>query len=124
MTLPTITATGNLAADPDLRFTQGGLPIASFRIGCSERRYDKGTQQWLDGDTTWLNVNVWRSKGEACAEQLRKGDTVTVTGKLRMRTWEKDGQKRTAYDVDADDVGKTVKPPRQAAPVQTEEAPF
>ena len=126
MTLPTIQATGNLAADPELRFTQGGDAVCNFRIACTERRFDRQAQEWTDGDTTWLTVSMWKAKGEAVAERLRKGSRVIVTGKLRQRDWEKDGVKRTSFEVAADEVAEVVRPPRQSAPqyAQSSEAPF
>jgi len=122
MTLPTITVTGNLAADPELRFVASGTPVAGIRIGCSDRKLNRQTNEWEDGDTLWLTVSIWKAKGEAAAEQLRRGDLVTVTGKLRMRQWERDGQRQTAYEIDADTVAKVILPSRDFQPATSRTA--
>ncbi len=105
MSLPLISLTGNLVDDPALRFTATGIAVASFRVACGSRKFDKLTNKWEDGDTTFLDVSVWRQTAENVAESIEKGTTVTVTGKLKQRSYEaNDGTKRTVYEVDADSI--------------------
>lgn len=104
MALPTITMTGNLTADPELKFTREGSARCGFRLACGERKKDSNGE-WIDGDTTFINVTVWRTLAENVAESLQKGDTVTVVGRLKSRTVEDDERgKATFFDVDAQDV--------------------
>jgi single-strand DNA-binding protein len=105
MTLPAVTLTGNLVEDPALRFTASGLAVVSFRVACGSRKFDKATNEWSDGDTTFLDVSAWRQTAENVAESVVKGTTVTVTGRLKQRSYDaNDGTKRTVYEVDADSI--------------------
>jgi single-strand DNA-binding protein len=109
MPLPTITLAGNLTSDPQLRFTQSGTPVVTLRVAASQRIKDKDTNEWKDGDTTFLDVSCWRN-AEAISEQLRKGTSVVVTGTLKQRTYQaSDGTDRTTYEVNADEVALVVK---------------
>lgn len=110
MALPMITATGTMVADPELRFTPQGKAVAGFRIACNSRRYNKDTGQWEDGDATFLSCNLWGKPGENLAQSASKGTLVTVVGKLRQRTYEtNEGEKRTVFEVDVDEVGVSVR---------------
>lgn len=109
MTLPTITVVGNLVADPELKFTGSGAAVAKLRIAASERKKDD-QGNWVDGDTTFINVTAWRQLAENAADSVRKGDEVIVTGRLRSRTVENaDGTKQTYFDVDADTLGASLR---------------
>jgi single-strand DNA-binding protein len=122
----TVQITGNLGGDPELRFTPNGAAVASFTVADTPRRKNE-QGQWEDaGETLWLRCSVWREKAEAVAEQLKRGDTVSVTGRLKQRSWEdKDGSKRTVIECDAFEVAKVVKPaPAQRAPQQSQGDPW
>lgn len=109
MSLPRITATGNLVADPDLRFLNSGTAVANFRIACGSRRKNRDTGQWEDGDTTFLTVNAWKGLGENIASQASKGTKVTVEGRLKQREYTtKDGSNRTVFEVEADEIALPV----------------
>ncbi len=106
----TITLAGNLTADPDLRYTPAGVAVAAFTVAASRRVYDPGAGEWKDGDTLFLRCSVWRHLAEHTAESLTKGTRVVVTGRLRQRDYETpEGDKRTVYEVDADDVGPSLR---------------
>lgn len=110
MAKPTITMTGNLTNDPELKFTREGTARAGFRIACGERRKNATTGEWEDGETTFINVTVWRQLAENVAESVKKGDTVTVLGKLSSRTVEDDERgKATFFDVDAEEVSVSLR---------------
>ena len=106
----TVTITGNLTADPELRYTGAGTAVAAFTVAASRRVYDQGSGQWKDGDTLFLRCSAWRDLADHAAETLTKGMRVIVTGRLRQRQYETpDGDKRTVYEVEADDVGPSLK---------------
>jgi len=105
-----ITVVGNLVADPELRFTPSGQPVATFRVASTPRMRDNATGEWKDGDSLFLSCNVWRQAAENVAESLQRGMRVIVTGRLRQRNYEtKEGEKRTVYEVEVDDVGPSLK---------------
>jgi single-strand DNA-binding protein len=105
-----ITIAGNLVEDPELRFTPAGQPVARFRIASTPRYLDKATNEWKDGDSLFLTCNVWRQAAENVAESLTRGMRVIVSGRLRQRSYEtKEGEKRTVYEVEVDDVGPSLR---------------
>jgi single-strand DNA-binding protein len=105
-----ITVVGNLVADPELRFTPAGQPVATFRIASTPRIMDRQTNEWKDGDSLFLSCNVWRQAAENVAESLQRGMRVIVTGRLKQRNYEtKEGEKRTVYEVEVDDVGPSLR---------------
>jgi len=106
----TLTITGNLVDDPELRFTPAGQPVARFRIASTPRFYDKATNAWKDGDTLFLTVNVWRQAAENVAESMTRGTRAIVQGRLRQRSYEtKEGEKRTVYELEADEIGVSLR---------------
>jgi len=105
-----ITIAGNLVDDPELRFTPAGQPVARFRVASTPRFRDNSTGEWKDGDSLFLTCNVWRQAAENVAESLTRGMRVIVSGRLRQRSYEtKEGEKRTVYEVEVDDVGPSLK---------------
>jgi single-strand DNA-binding protein len=106
----TLTITGNLTRDPELRYTPTGTAVAAFTVAASRRVYDQASGGWKDGDTLFLRCSAWRELAEHVTESLQKGMRVIVTGRLRQRDYETDaGEKRTVYEVDADDAGPSLK---------------
>lgn len=104
-----ITIVGNLTADPELRFTPSGAPVANFTVASTPRTFDKNAQQWVDGDTLFLNCSVWRQAAENVAESLTKGARVIVQGRLKSRSFEtREGEKRTVFEIDVDEVGPSL----------------
>ena len=105
-----ITIAGNLVDDPELRFTPAGQPVARFRVASTPRFRDNATGEWKDGDSLFLTCNVWRQAAEHVAESLTRGMRVIVSGRLRQRSYEtKEGEKRTVYEVEVDDVGPSLR---------------
>ena len=105
-----ITVVGNLVADPELRFTSTGQPVASFRIASTPRTRDAATGEWKDGDSLFLTCNVWRQAAENVAESLQRGMRVIVNGRLKQRNYEtREGEKRTVYEIEVDDVGPSLR---------------
>jgi single-strand DNA-binding protein len=105
-----ITIAGNLVDDPELRFTPAGQPVARFRVASTPRFRDNASGEWKDGDSLFLTCNVWRQAAENVAESLTRGMRVIVSGRLRQRSYEtKEGEKRTVYEVEVDDVGPSLR---------------
>ena len=110
MTETTCTLTGNLTADPELRFTPSGATVANFTVAATSRTFDKTTNQWRDGEALFLRCTLWRQPAENLAESLRRGDRVIVTGRLRQRSFEtREGDKRTTIELDVDEIGASLK---------------
>lgn len=110
MALPRISLVGNLVSDAELRFTTAGKAILRGRVACSNRI--KGEDgQWKDGESCFLDFELWERKAEAFAEVGLKGATVMIVGQLKQRTYEtNEGQRRTVYDLSCDDIALVVKP--------------
>src|SRR5206468_5737682 len=106
----TITVIGNLTDDPELRFTPSGAAVAKFRIASTPRTLDRASGEWKDGDPLFLACSVWRQAAENVAESLQRGSRVIVSGRLRQRSYEtKEGEKRTVYELEVDDVGPSLR---------------
>lgn len=102
--------TGNLVDDPELRYTPAGHAVAKFRVASTPRTFDRQSNEWRDGESLFLTCSAWRSLGENCAETLKRGMRVVVTGILRQRSYEdREGVKRTVYELDAEDVAVSLK---------------
>lgn len=103
-----IAISGNLTREPEMRYTPSGQPVAGFTIAHNTRRFDKQANEWVDGDTCFIDVSLWGKKGEnfvnAYAQQ-GKGP-VLVLGQLKQDTWEdkNGGGKRSKHKINADDV--------------------
>ena len=105
-----ITVVGNLTDDPELRFTPSGAAVANFTVASTPRTFDRQSQEWKDGEALFLRCNVWRQAAENVAESLTRGSRVIVHGRLRQRGWEtKEGEKRTSYEIEADEVGPSLR---------------
>ena len=93
---------GRLARDPELRHTQSGTPVATFRLAVDRDFKDKNTGERA---TDWIDVVAWRGTGEFVSRYLAKGRLAVVEGRLQMRDWtDKDGNRRTSAEVVADNV--------------------
>ena len=76
----TITMIGNLVDDPELRFTPSGAAVAKFRVASTPRYLDKTTNEWKDGESLFLQCQIWRQAAENVAESLTKGMRVILSG--------------------------------------------
>jgi single-strand DNA-binding protein len=82
---------GNLTRDVQLRYTPGGTPVTEVGLAVNDRRKNQNGE-WVD-ETTFVDVTFWGRTAEVAAEYLSKGSPVFVEGRLKLDTWEKDGQK-------------------------------
>ncbi len=106
----TITIIGNLVDDPELRFTPSGAAVAKFRVASTPRYLDKATNEWKDGESLFLQCQIWRQAAENVAESLTKGMRVILSGRLKQRSYEtKEGEKRTVFEVEVDEVGPSLR---------------
>ncbi|MFB7617805.1 single-stranded DNA-binding protein [Kitasatospora sp. NPDC056181] len=108
MSLPALTGIGRVVADPELRFTPNGHPVAKLRLVFQARRLNPQTQQWEDGDTLWIDGTAWNALAEHIAETLQQGMEVLVTGEPRTETWEQDGQKRSKVTLTIRSIGPSL----------------
>ncbi len=105
-----ITVVGNLTADPELRYTQNGLPVANFTIASTPRNFDRQANEWKDGEALFLRASVWRDFAEHVAGSLTKGMRVVATGRLRQRSYQdREGQNRTAIELEVDEIGPSLR---------------
>ena len=105
-----ITLVGNLAADPELRFTPSGAAVANFRVLSTPRTFDRQKNEFVDGDTLAMNCSIWREAAENVAESLTKGMRVIVQGRLVQRSYEtREGEKRTVVELQVDEIGPSLK---------------
>lgn len=116
---------GNLGADPEQRFIPSGAGVTSFNIAISESWTDKSTGE-IKERTEWVSCEVWGKLGEVCAQYLRKGSKVYVSGKLQTETWEQEGVKKYRTKVRVDECNFLDPKPAdgaQRAPAQRAPAP-
>lgn len=103
-----ITVVGNLTRDPELRYTPSGAAVAKFGIAVN-RFYTNRSGEKVE-QTDFFNVNAWRNLAENVAESLATGSRVIVSGRLQSRSWEtEEGQKRTVVEIEADEVGPSLR---------------
>lgn len=100
-----ITVTGLVATTPRHLVTQDGLPITSFRMAASHRRFDRTANKWVDGETNWFTVTAFRQLAINAAGSVSKGERVLVTGKLRVRDWDNGERAGTSVEIEAEALG-------------------
>jgi len=100
-----VTLQGWLGGDVTVR-QAGDATVASFRVACTPRRYQKRTDEWVDAETQWYTVKAWRGLGVNCERSLRRGDPVVVHGRLNAQTWTNSANVEvTSFEVEATLVG-------------------
>jgi single-strand DNA-binding protein len=93
---------GNLTRDPEVRYTQGGTAVSEIGLAVNDKRKDaKG--EWIE-ETTFVDVTLWGRTAEIAGEYLGKGSSVLIEGRLKLDSWEKDGQKRSKLRVVAENM--------------------
>lgn len=90
---------GNLARDPELRYTPSGIPVAKFAIAVNRPKNRSNPEK---NEVDFINIVAWRRLAEICGEYLKKGRPVSIEGRLQIRQYEKDGEKRTFTEVVAE----------------------
>ncbi len=100
-----ITVRGFVATEIKTSTTPGGVATANFRLGSTGRRFDRAANAWVDGNTNWFTVQGYRQLAGNMGCSIRKGQRVIVVGRLKMRSWEKDGRVYHVAEIDAESVG-------------------
>jgi single-strand DNA-binding protein len=109
---------GRLTADPELRYTPSGVPVANFRIAV-DRPFTSASGE---RETDFINIVAWRQRAEFSANYLNKGRLVAIDGRLQIRQWEtQDGQRRQTAEVVADDVRGLDRRREETAPSEPQE---
>ncbi|SLN04674.1 Single-stranded DNA-binding protein [Corynebacterium xerosis] len=105
-----VTVVGQLTADPELRHTKKNIPVASFSVAHNDRTFDKETEEWVDGEPTFVRASYWRESGENFAESHEKGDRVILVGKLKQNDFtDKDGNERSTLELNVEEAGPSNK---------------
>ncbi len=103
----TVTVIGNLVEDPELRYTQSGVPMAKIRVAVNRRWNQNG--EWQE-ETSFFGGTLWREAAENAAESLQKGVRVIITGSLEQRSWEtQEGEKRSVVELRIDEIGPSLR---------------
>ena len=103
--METLHLTGLVATTPRHLVTQDGLPITSFRLASSQRRFDRAQNKWVDGETNWYTVTSFRTLAVNVSQSISKGDRISVFGKLRVRDWDNGERAGTSVEIEAESVG-------------------
>ena len=99
-----LTVQGWIGTVPMLREV-AGVPVLTFRLGCTPRHFNRSTGTWVDSETQWYAVSAWRRLASNAEPSLRQGDPVVVHGRLVADVWERDGKPQTSFEVVASAVG-------------------
>jgi len=100
-----ITVSGLVATTPRHLITQDGLPITSFRLAASSRRFDREAGKWVDGETNWYTVTGFRQLAINLATSVSKGERIMVSGRLRVRDWDNGERAGTSVEIEAEHLG-------------------
>lgn len=103
MNEPITTLIGNVGGEPELKFLPSGAAVCNFNVAATPRV--KTGDTWADGETMWVRCAVWRQLAENVAESIQRGTRVIVTGRLKVRSYEQEGTKRTSIEMDVDGIG-------------------
>ena len=105
----TVTITGNLTREPEIRYTREGQATAQLGVAVNRRWQDRTTQEWQE-TTSFFDIVCWRDLAENVALSLTKGMRVVVTGRLEQRSWETDeGEHRSKVEITADEIGPSLR---------------
>src|ERR1700756_1434022 len=98
-----ITISGNMTRDPEMRYTPSGVSKVTFGVAVNRSWRNQNSQEWEE-QTSFFNVVAWRQLAENVGASLAKGSRVIVSGRLEQRSWETDqGEKRSIVEIVADD---------------------
>lgn len=103
MSINRVILTGNLTRDPELRATAGGTQVLSFGIAVNDRRRNPQTGEWEDYPN-FIDCTMFGTRAEAVSRYLAKGNKISLEGKLRYSSWERDGQRRSKIEVIVDEI--------------------
>lgn len=107
----TTTVIGNIAQDPELRYTPQGKAVVTFSVADTPRNFDKQSGQWTNGETDWVRVVAWEGLAENIGASIRKGNQVIVIGSYRSRTYndaKNNNEPRTVRELHAEHVAPSL----------------
>lgn len=105
----TVTLTGNITRDPELRFTPSGQAVATFGLAVNRRWQNRQTNEWEE-QVSFFDVKCWAQMAENVSESLSRGTRVVVSGRLEQRSWEtENGDKRSKVEVVADEIAPSLR---------------
>lgn len=106
-----VTVVGNMADDPQLRYTSSGVAVCSVRVGSTPRVMNRQTNQWEDGETLWVTCTAWRELAENIAQSLTKGTRVVVTGRLKPASAYQtaQGEARASTELEIEEIGPSLR---------------
>ena len=125
--MASITFSGNVGSDPEVSFTPNGVAVAKFSVAETERIRNNETGEWSDGDTSWWRCTAWKRVAEQIGENVLKGTPVTVTGRVKIRPWDKDGVTQYSTEVTVDTIGHDIarmKPKGESRSSYEDKPPF
>ena len=99
------TIAGLVATTPRYLVTSDGLPICSFRLAESNKRWDYAENKWVDGDTNWYTITAFKSLATNVSQSISKGDRIFVTGRTRVRDWDNGERAGTSIEIEVTNVG-------------------
>ncbi len=97
--------TGLVATTPRHLVTQDGLPITSFRLAASLRKFDRTLNRWVEAETNWFTVTSFRQLAVNSSMSISKGDRILVMGRLRVRDWDNGERAGTSVELEAESIG-------------------
>ncbi len=105
----TVSITGNVTRDPELRFTPNGQAVCSFGVAVNRRWQNRQTQEWEE-QVSFFDVTAWSQLAQNVTDSIARGTRVTVVGRLDQRSWENaEGEKRSKVEIVADDIAVSVR---------------
>jgi single-strand DNA-binding protein len=96
---------GHAGTDVEHRQIGNGTDLSTFRLASTPRRFDRGSDQYIDGSTTWITVQCWRALALHVRDAVRRGDPLLVVGKLKTEEWIKNDERRSRLVLEAVAVG-------------------
>ena len=108
MTLPQVAGEFRVVDDPELRFTPSGKAVANIRLVANSRKKDE-SGEWVDDKVCWLRGSIWDQQAENMVESITKGMLVEVRGRIETREYEKDGEKRQAFEILLDSIAPSLR---------------
>lgn len=111
MSLPNMSGTGRLTAEPEMRFSASGVAVCTVNLAFNSRKFDKQANEWFDGDVFYVRGTAFKELAEHIVDSLSKGDEVNVAGRLKTDQWEdkSTGEKRSAVSLLIDSIGPNLR---------------
>ena len=116
MSINRVCISGNLTRDPELRATASGMQVLGFGVAVNDRRKNPQSGEWEDYPN-FVDCTMFGARAEALGRYLSKGTKVSIEGKLRYSSWERDGQRRSKLEVIVDEIEFMSRREQPAAPV-------